>query len=97
MGDMNEKKTLGAMEAADVPASLSSDLDLEGPYEHACGLDQVSEYTNTYKEYKEKQVDNSEEENEDEVGIMIPEDFKDEANKIEYVVQAIVGQILVES
>ncbi|KAM0493942.1 hypothetical protein ACHAP8_008966 [Fusarium lateritium] len=96
---MDDKKTLGAMEDADYPASMSSDLDLDRVYQHAKGLDNVSDYVDSYNE-QEEHVDGSEDESDD--PILIPEDFQalepieEEVEKINYVVQVMAGQAIHE-
>ncbi|TEY57641.1 hypothetical protein BOTCAL_0210g00020 [Botryotinia calthae] len=98
MSDMKNSKTLGAMQYADFPESLSSDLGLDEAYEEAKQLSEVSEYIKVYKDYKEnervQEPDNHE--------ILTPEGFQaleltpEDTKKLEYAVQAMVGQILAE-
>ncbi|KAM0282414.1 hypothetical protein ACHAO9_010203 [Fusarium lateritium] len=100
MGDMDEKKTIGAMEDAYAPASLSSDLGLDEAYEEANQLSDVSEYIKVYNDYKENEKDEGYEDGDD--FILIPEDFQilepteDETKKLDYVIEVMVGQILAE-
>ncbi|ATZ50257.1 hypothetical protein BCIN_05g06250 [Botrytis cinerea B05.10] len=98
MSDMDKSKTLGAMQYADFPQNLSSDLGLDEAYEEAKQLSGISEYIKVYNDYKE----NERVQEPDNYEVLTPEGFQaleltpEDTEKLEYSVKAMVGQILAE-
>ncbi|KAL5590982.1 hypothetical protein FOBRF1_014539 [Fusarium oxysporum] len=102
MSDMDENKTIGAMQDMDIPASLSSDLGLDEIYQEAKQLGKVSKYIKVYNNYKDNEQAHEAgiyDDNE----VLVPDDFEvqeptpEETEKLDYVIQAMVGQILSEN